>query len=542
MIDESELYSKISSFFSSKQFCDFSFIINGHEFKLHRAILYKMSGFFQDLFIKNKDLNKYEMNISDELFSCFEDFLLYFYCSKDFCLDNNKFCPITELALMFNAQQLMRALNKWARSNLDEKNVLIFFEKLLPVKDKIKTLYDLFVAQIITSYGKLNDEEIANIIPFETFSEIISVDKLTISSFKKSLSIVIYFSKHKNLSDHEKSVLLNLYFKIDWAVNIPDIFNNASLEQRPKIIKFAAKHFNCLTISELLKLPDEALISLLSSDEINEIDETAINDKIQLLASTPQKRNISQKLLNSIRDNNHSKTFLKKIITPKNLRCLVLGSTVNDFLDDIKQSLLDNDLEKINIEIYNADYKSTPDLEFIFHFDVIIVLTYYQFYQPEVISNHLAKFVLHKGGGLVFTFGFMRDDNWGCGSDENLLKLLPFSRGEREKLESSKEDDILKIRIVKDHPILKDVTCMTIHRYLLRAKVKMNKNGHLLATYDFDDTPFIAYSDVPNSTCKIVGLNFYPITQRVIEDGIDLDSPCANIIARSVKFSVGIEL
>ena len=538
----------------SHAFSDFKLFVNGQTFLLHRAILNQRCKYFQKLFQNDPSLMHTQIQLPEDLLVSFDSLLLWIYGSKNFHVQPEVFCHLTRLALFFDAPSLLDSLLFWMSSNLDYFNVLDFYCQLLPYKDELPSFFSTFLKTFIRYFENIDFNLISKCLPFDFFYEIITDKRLCASSYKKSLATVIYLDTNKNLKDEEKTKLLDFYLQTDWIVKISTIYINSTPEKKSDLIHFAAHHFSSITLDELKQLPQEALIELLNSANLDLRNDSDLVKKCKILSDAlecPENDQRIKEIWSCVIQNDQnaqkkcerSRKFSKRTPSTKTLRCLVLGSVMDDMLDDVEQTLIENGLQKKNIVLINGDIM-TPTLDFFFQFDVVFVFTHYQFQSPKVISELLTKFAIHRGGGIVAAFGFMRDDDWGCG-DEELMKLMPFTRGPPDlSIENTTitiherkndNDNVLNFLIKK----MENMDKIKFGQFSKRSIVSLKENAHLIASY-FDGVPFAAYSDIPGSDSKFVGLNYPPITSRVHRFGINPMVPTAHFLSAAVKFSVGI--
>lgn len=537
------------SILKTHQFSDFKLLVNGQVFLLHRAILNQRCKYFQKLFQNDPSLMHTRIQLPEDLLNSFDALLLWVYGSQNFHVKPEIFCNLTRLALFFDAPSLLDSLLFWMSSNLDYCNVLNFYKQLLPYKEELPSFFSTFLKTFIRYFENIDFRLISKFLSFDYFYDIIKDKRLNASSYKKSLAIVTYIDINKELQDEEKNKLIGFYLSIDWIVKISTIYINSTPEKKSDLIHFAARHFSSITLDELKQLPQEALTELLTTGNLDLRNDSDLVKKCKILSESLECPENDQRIkeiwqcVNGTCVLKNGKKFSKRIPSTKTLRCLVLGSVMNDMLDDIEQTLIENGIQKKNIVLINGDVM-TPTLDFFFQFDVVIVFTHYQFQSPKEISEYLTKFAVHRGGGIVAAFGFMRDDDWGCGDDE-LMKLMPFTRGPPD---ISIENTTIKIIDDVDYndkslnflkKKMENMDKIKFAQFSKRSIVKLKENAHLLASYH-DDVPFVAYSDIPGSDSKIVGLNYPPITSRVHRYGINPMVPTAHFLSAAVKFSIGI--
>ncbi|KAK8888825.1 Leucine-zipper-like transcriptional regulator 1 [Tritrichomonas musculus] len=538
----------------SHAFCDFKLLVNGQTFLLHRAILNQRCNYFQKLFKNDPSLIHTQVQLPEDLLDSFDALLLWIYGSPDFHVHPSIFCSLTRLALFFDAPSLLDSLLFWMSSNLDYSNVLNFYTQLRPYKDQLPSFFSTFLKIFIRYFENIDFKSIASSLPFDYFYEIITDKRLYASSYKKSLAVVIYLDTNKSLQKEEKAKLLDFYIETDWIVKFSTVYLNSIPEKKSELINFATRHFSSITFDELQLLPQEALIELLTSDNLDLRNDSDLVKKCKVLTEKlnypeddPRIKEIwSCVITGDPKKCDKERKFSKRTPSTETLRCLVLGSVMDDMLDDVEQTLIENGLQKKNIVLINGDIL-TPTLDFFFQFDVVFVFTHYQFQSPKVISRCLTKFAIHRGGGVVVAYGFMRDDDWGCG-DDDLLKLMPFTRG---PVDFSSENTSIRIHYEENNEnstnnalnyIFKKMENMDkikLTQFFTRTIVQLKENSHLFASY-YDGVPFAAYSDIPGSDSKFVGLNYSPITSRVHRFGINPMVPMAHFLAAAVKFSIGI--
>ena len=558
------------SILRSHTFSDFKLFVNGQTFLLHRAILNQRCKYFQKLFQHDPSLMHTQIQLPEDLLDSFDSLLLWIYGSQNFHVSIEIFCHLTRLALFFEAPSLLESLLFWMSSNLDYFNVISFYKQLLPYKNELPSFFSTFLKIFIRYFENIDYNLISESLPFDYFYEIITNKRLNASSYKKSLAVVNYLDKNKDLEYEQKTKLLDFYLKTDWIVKISTIYLNSTPEKKSDLINFAACHFSSITLDELKQLPQNAIIELLTSCNLDLRNDSDLVKKCKIFTDyleCPEDDQRIQEIWSCVTCNDQNsqkkneKKFSKRTPSTSTLRCLVLGSVMDDMLEDVEQTLIENGLQKKNIVLINGDVM-TPSLDFFFQFDVVFLFTHYQFQSPKAISECLTKFALHRGGGVVIAFGFMRDDDWGCG-DEELMKLMPFTRGpvdlsventtlkiyeecfnskannnnndSNSNSDSNNNDNALKFIRKK----MDNIDKIKFGQYSKRSIVKLNENAHLLASY-FDNVPFAAYSDIPGSDSKFVGLNYPPITSRVHRFGINPMVPIAHFLAAAVKFSIGI--
>lgn len=538
--------TSFESILNSHQFADFKLVVNNTPYLLHRAILNQRSSYFNKLFKQDPTLIHYEIEIDQEIVGHLQSLFLWMYSSPNFRVNNSNFCCITKLALKFGVDTLIDQLLLWATSNLDISTVLTFCRKLLHNRKELPSFFSLFTNYMIRFFDQLDFEEMAHILPFSSFYRILINPTLIVSSYNKSLAIAIYLITRNNLSNEKKAQLVKIYLDSNWIMRFSDIYNNSNPDLHDSLIQFAVRNLSSITLNDLSHLPHDALIKILSSENLDARDEEEIKQKCEQLTkinnNTTDQINIE--ILLCIRDANHPRTFMKRVITLKTLRCLVIGSMGSPFLDDIQTTLVDSQINPDHIVLINGDI-STPSLDLLFPFDIIFLFTHYQFESSAKISQYLTKYAIERGGGIVIAYGFMRNDEWGCG-ESDLLKLMPFTRGPRS---SDSETVKYTIRVNEsccDKPDIKpfcdkikQISSIVINQFSPRAHVNVANKAKLIAEYN-DGIPFIAYKEIPNSNSKFVGLNYYPITDRVHPYGYNPNYPIAHLLSEAIKFAVGI--
>ncbi|KAH0794142.1 BTB/POZ domain containing protein [Histomonas meleagridis] len=476
------------------------------------------------------------MTIDERLSPLFPLILKWLYSSPNFTIEKCSFCQITYLAVIFEIDSLTDALTSWLISNLNSTYVINYYAKIHPLKDKLpKSFFEVIYQFILTYFEDIDNKEISTLLSCDLYTHMIKDPNLIASAYEKSLSIVEYLEVNKDtLSSSEIHVLLDIYLENGWIVRISKIFQIVRKDRIDELIKFAAHHFSHLTIHELEQIPIDILRQIFSSYEIDARDETELKRKFELLSTDTTKDVNPSEIITS------PHKYINQCKTAGTVRCLILGSLMLEVLDTLKQNLIDGGLNSKNVVVYNAD-RSNPTVEFLFQFDVIFAFTHYQFYSTKVISELLTKFALQRGGAIVIAYGFMRSDDWGCG-DEKLLRLMPFKRGEISLCYCDENNyNFPNVSPVKDFEFfLSGITNIKFSTFLPRINVELNDNAHLVANYD-DGMPLVAYSDIPNSDAKFVGLNYYPLARKGQRYGIEPDTPISKLAARAVKFALGIK-
>jgi hypothetical protein len=122
------------SHLTSEVFSDFRFSLNKETFLLHKGITVQRSGFFRKLFDGDQTLLFKEMDVPDDLTSCFPSVLKWLYCCPSFRFERATVCKFGHLAVIFEMLELMGA---WLRTNLDSSNVLCFYADLLPLQTRL---------------------------------------------------------------------------------------------------------------------------------------------------------------------------------------------------------------------------------------------------------------------------------------------------------------------------------------------------------------------------------------------------------------------
>lgn len=538
MISKSSLVHSMSfdALLESHAFTDFRISINGELFYIHKAIVSQRSGFFKKLFASDPTIIYKEVKVPDDLVPHFENVLYWMYSSKRFHVEKSTISKIVRLAILLETPVLLDMLVCWVRSNVDYTNVLYLYAELYPYCDDLpEQMFSFMHATIEKSFEMLKFSEIAETLPFDIFIGMVSQNELEASHYARSAAIVEYLAMNQKLTCEQKTELFNLYLANNWAVNVSQMFSLIEKDRESEMIDFTARHLSVLTEGVLSEVPDDVLVKILSSDVVDATCERDVMRIIRLLTSSSTLVNKvrNRKLWGCVRDTSNTRTYLKKPVTTETLKCLVLGSCIYEELNDIREMLIEAGFTKENVLVFNAD-KTTPPMEFLFNFDVIFVFTLYQFESGTAMSEMLTNFLINKGGGLVTAYGFMRNDEWGCGERE-LLDLMPVTRGRPCS-------DIPATMQVDSHSsLLPTIKNAMVGGRLPRAMITVKENAKLIASYQ-DGIPFAAYTDVPNSNSKIVALNFYPVSSRAMPYGRSPTSPITMLISSAVKMAAGIEL
>lgn len=514
----------------SHDFSDFRFLVNGKLFYLHKGIIIQRSGYFQKLFQSDPTLLYKEVTIPDNLVSCFPSLLLWMYSSRSFHVEKDTFVPITHLAVWFEIPELLKVLVRWLRSNIDYTNVLYLYSRLkVLAKEVPEEMFEVMRTTVEQEFEMFDPSMIASSLDFDVFFEMVSKIDLPASLHTRSVAISEYLDKNVSITDEQRDMLVDMYLKNNWTVNIVQMFSNIRDKRIGDLVNFTAKHLCSVTDEALSRLPHEVLLKILSADEMDVRCEEDMVARMQALTepSTLVNKSRNREIWMCMRDSSKPRNYLRKPVTKETLRCLVLGSCLTEELNDVKETLISSGFEKDNIIVFNAD-SATPTTDYLFNFDVIFAFTHYQFEFSGAISKRLAKYIASRRGGLVLAYGFMRSDEWGCGT-EKLLEFLPVTRG-------SPCGDIPSImRIESQSDLTANVTQITIGGPSPRANITANPNATIHAKYS-DGIPFAASVPVKNSTAHVVALNFYPVSCTSSHH----ETPITSLIGRSVSFTAGI--
>jgi hypothetical protein len=390
------------------------------------------------------------------------------------------------------------------------------------------------IGSIERDFELLELPEIVRSLPFDVFLKIASNPNLSCSVPRRSECIVAYLTVNSHLSDDERAALIPLYFNYGWAVQIARMFNVLSKNWLPELVKFSALHLSSISDIELNSLTQQNLLAILSSDEIDARNEIDLMGRFQSLtsSSTLVNKHRNKEIWMCWRDASNPHVFRPRPLREDCLRCLVLGSALDDELHDIRETLIANGLSRENVLTFNGD-TATPEMSFLLHFDVVLVFTHYQFESPRLVSEGLLTYIRKRGGGLVIAYGFMRNDEWG--GDMTLDNLAPCTRGNRCN-EPPGEVGI----VAESAEMMKDVNQVNVGGIFPRANIKLTEKGTLIGQYR-DGIPFCAYGNVPGSQGKIVVLNYYPSAPRTCPGRRNPHCPLNALTARAVKFAAGME-
>ena len=522
------------SILESHDFSDFRFLVNGNLFHLHKGIIIQRSGYFQKLFEHDTTLLYKEVTIPEHLVSYFPTLLLWIYSSRSFHVEKATFVPITHLAVWFELPQLLEVLVNWLRSNIDYTNVLFLYSGLIPLaKDVPKAMFDVMHTTIEQEFEMFDPGAIANSLDFEFFFETVSKSELPASLHTRSVAISEYLAKKSTLTDEQRDMLVDLYLKNDWAVNIVQMFANIREKRVGDMVSFTAKHLCSVTDEALSMLPHEVLLRILSSDDMDVKCEEEMMLRLQALTepSTLVNKSRNREIWMCMRGSSQPRNYLRRPITKETLRCLILGSCLTEELNDVKETLVASGFVKDNIIIFNAD-SATPTTDYLFNFDVIFAFTHYQFEYPLTVSKRLTNYAVGRRGGIVMAYGFIRNDEWGCG-EEKLSELMPVVKGPLC-------GDIPSVMSIETQTKLaENVTQISIGGSSPRANITTKPAATLHAKYA-DGVPLAVSSQIPESQGSIVVLNFYPASSRVLRTGWHPESHIGDLICRSVILAAGI--
>jgi hypothetical protein len=519
------------SLLKSHAFSDFRFSLNKETFLLHKGIIVQRSHFFRKLFEGDQTLPFKEMGVPEDLTSCFPSILKWLYCSPSFRFERDTVCKLGHLAVIFEMPGLLQLMAAWLRTNLDYSNVLRFYADLLPLAARLPPAIFSFMNTIIeSSFELLDSSVVAQTLPFQAFVDVITNPKITVPT--RALAIVSFLIVNYELSDEQKSLLVDLYLRNDWIVGLPKISTLIPKSRIPDLIQFAAGRLSVLTDRELLLLQQDILIGVLSSDRIDAFGEDDLMRRFQNLTSstTLVNKHRNRKIWMCLRDSSSPRDFSGRVLALQTLKCLVLGSAMAGELSHMQKVLVAHGLSAPNVLVFNGD-RAVPETEFLFHFDVVFAFTHYQFASPKLVSDRLARYVRQRRGGLVLAYGFMRSDEWGCG-DGALLEMMPTTRGNRG------HDGPVAITVEDDGPFAKYIRQAPMLGSLLKADVSLRPNGKLIAAYE-DGNVFMAYADVPAARAKIVALNCYPAHSEALRP---IANPHPALIAEAVKFASGMSI
>jgi hypothetical protein len=169
------------SLLKSHAFSDFRFSLNKETFHLHKGIIVQRSHFFRDLFEGDQTLPFKEMDVPDDLASCFPSVLKWLHCSPSFRFEPGTVCRLGHLAVIFETPGLVQLMGAWLRTNVDDSNVLRFYADLLPLAWRLPPAILSFMNGIIeSSFELLDSSVVAQTLPFETFVDMITSAKITV--------------------------------------------------------------------------------------------------------------------------------------------------------------------------------------------------------------------------------------------------------------------------------------------------------------------------------------------------------------------------
>jgi hypothetical protein len=122
------------SHLTSQAFSDFQFSLNKETFPLHKGIIVQCSGFFRKLFEGDQTIQFKEMDVPDDLTSCFPSVLKWLYCCSSFHFERATVCKLGHLVVIF---EMLKLMGEWLRTNLDSSNVFYFYADLLPLATRL---------------------------------------------------------------------------------------------------------------------------------------------------------------------------------------------------------------------------------------------------------------------------------------------------------------------------------------------------------------------------------------------------------------------
>jgi hypothetical protein len=408
---------------------------------------------------------------------------------------------------------------------------------LAVIRQKLpKGIFEKLNCVIGSQFEFLDCSEIAKILNPSAFLALVEANRVSASVYKKSAMIAEFLlSTSVRVSPQERSALLDLYLSNGWAVRITGLIRISEKERLPDLLRFAATHLSNITDNDLMTLQQKDLITIISSDETDGVNEADLIKRFRSLtsSSTYVNKRRNQAIWRCMRSDSNQRAFIGAAKSLADVRCLVLGSALMQELNDVRDTLIASGLSPDNVVVYKGDC-GTPECDFLWHFNVVFAFTRYQFDSLSLVSERLSKFVRNRGGSVILADGFMRDDDWGCG-DGKFLELMPVTRGAKCQRGLINTSIKTSSKALREAMRLLENSSWSPHRVELQLK----DTGVLLASY-VDGIPLLAYCDVKESRSRIIALNCLPLSSAVFPDGWSCKAFGTAIFGNLIEFACRI--
>jgi subtilisin family serine protease len=213
--------------------------------------------------------------------------------------------------------------------------------------------------------------------------------------------------------------------------------------------------------------------------------------------------------------------------TNSNLEVAVIGANTSSRNKDIADGLLATK-DFGGVTIIDARVV-TPNLSELKKFDSVLVYNNYKYRDSKKLGDNLADYA-EQGGGvvtMVFESSTRLDATRPLQGRWVSKKYGAFSASSTDTRNWNYLGDVLQ----KNHPILNNVTSFKGY-YRLNKRSAVN-GASLIAKWK-DGTPLVACR---NDVISVVGLNFYPVSNRNSSNGWDKNTDGWKLMANSLKWA-----
>ncbi len=226
---------------------------------------------------------------------------------------------------------------------------------------------------------------------------------------------------------------------------------------------------------------------------------------------------------------NSSAAAVRKIVSNpvSNLEIAILGADRSNYLDNVGKGLIGtkrfSGVTMINVK------SVTPTVKELEAFDSVIVYSNYRYHSREKLGENLADYADAGGGVVCMTF----ETSTRLGNDFVLGgRWLKEKYGVFEATRNDTRDwSSLGEVLLPNHPILKDFESFR-GTYRLN-KEKLIQGATLLAKWK-DGFPLAAFRAEP---AAVVGLNFFPASNRALRNGWDEKTDGWKIMANALEWT-----
>jgi len=207
---------------------------------------------------------------------------------------------------------------------------------------------------------------------------------------------------------------------------------------------------------------------------------------------------------------------------------LVLGAEGDvTRLTDVEICLHEQGLN--NISCYNAK-DNTPTQEYLSQFNSILCFSYFGFSNANELGNRLATYVENGGGVIIMSYANCGTGNMIKGAWE-INSYDPIIPSDTSRPPSPKGLGEIKR---PDHPIMEGVLKFSGGEQNSHSPGRLNPNAQLIASWSHGAPLVVELTNKIKG--KIVGLNFYPTTNRAARSERPPNTDGSKLIANALFY------